>query len=656
MDEYDYGSLTELLLPGEGARSSDSRSEPLEGPCQFSVLVCEALSWCKTPEENLMVAYNSLETSMNLADPDLVHRDLSRFNILCRPRHDRDFCPNMPTLKRRSIASFLGDGDGTRPLAAGVYHCAVPPTFLARNSARRKETMGTPMYKALELTCPPDLTRSSYNDAYLNLEPLVEDFETIDERKYRNILLRAFPGDKPNFFDEFQAIASDEKARRKAVERGESPAFVVPDMHHAPRHDAESFYWVLLWALGRALPKGAPDQRTGAFDSYCQDMLNESIFASTGNSTGNRKGYIAPSALLGLLHSRLTSYKPLQQQMAIHFSIPWDLYKTRLPDDHAHIALRRLLLLAFVCGDKNALALPLDTSQHRRCMFPTGDRNHCEAWGHDSDTYSYDARSIAGCSANRTRAGFIMDLAVIHRDFNWFYIRCKPRHDPNPSPHVPALKRRCSPSILGEGDEPSADRGVVFSRLTAGDGASGKEKTGTPVFMSLELSNPAGLNARYNSDGVNFPKLVRAFEAIEMPRYRGALLRAFPGDELTFARDIKIIVEKEVRRRTAVDEGDEEEYNVPDLPHALRHDADSMYWVLLWALGAALPRGAPDQAKESFDVFIEEMLSPGRSYRQAYLVQGMLENLLHPQLKYFEGALLHCLAAYFSIPWALYEK
>lgn len=244
-------------------------------------------------------------------------------------------------------------------------HTVVLPGLLVLNDFMHPGEVGTPMFKALELTCPSDLTRTSgsYNCSFVTFEPLVDAFEMIEETVDRDIILRAFPGDELNFTDTYRTIVADETARRRAVLRGKASAFVTLDSRHAPRHDAESVYWGLIWALGRALPRGAHDRFTGQFDNFFLSMVGE----GSTHFNGNRQAYISPMAVGSLLHPGCMSLAPLLQHMAAHFSIPWDLYRDQVGRYHTHTALRRFLLLALLQGDKDTLAIPLDTEQSRRC-------------------------------------------------------------------------------------------------------------------------------------------------------------------------------------------------------------------------------------------------------------------------------------------------
>ncbi|EJD52861.1 hypothetical protein AURDEDRAFT_181365 [Auricularia subglabra TFB-10046 SS5] len=337
----------------------------------------EPLSQCKTPKEILMVAYDVLETSLNMIELDVIHRDLSWFNILRKPRHDPNLSLEKPTLKRRCIASILGLGHEPCALVADLDHSAVLSELIARDGATRKEKTGTPMFRALEFS---GKTPASYNDDHIRFKYLVRAFKELEEPRHRKTLMAAFPEDTLTFAAKFEAIVELEEDRRYAIRHGHpEERYIVKDLPHAPRHDAESIYWVLLWALGRALPHGSPDELPSKrdapddallanFNDFCAAMLKE---GSSVPGSGNRQRYINPTLVSDdLLHPRLQYFeRAVLDHMATYFSIPWALYekKNQVDRDHAHTAMRRILLLTFLEAHNSDLDIKLDTEKPRRC-------------------------------------------------------------------------------------------------------------------------------------------------------------------------------------------------------------------------------------------------------------------------------------------------
>ncbi|EJD44234.1 hypothetical protein AURDEDRAFT_166625 [Auricularia subglabra TFB-10046 SS5] len=345
------------LMPGRVA---------LDKPCIASILgVGQGPSALITdldhnPMEILMAAYDILETSANMMELDIIHRDLSWFNVLIKPRHDPRLMPGRVALDKPCIASILGVGQGPSALITDLDHSAILSELLARSGTAIKEKTGTPMFRSLELFCPSEL-RVTFNTDQITFSVLVEAFEAIERPEYRGFLMRAFPGDNLDFAARFKVIVSKETERRALVRRKIMKPYIPPDVPHAPRHDAESVYWVLLWALGRALPQGEPDEMTSNFNNFCVDMLGEGAGIP---SNGNRKQYFDTRLLSDLLHPSLEAFETVLQRMALYFSIPWELYN--VGRDHAHIAMRRLLLLELLDrGDD--LRIKLNTEHPRRC-------------------------------------------------------------------------------------------------------------------------------------------------------------------------------------------------------------------------------------------------------------------------------------------------
>ncbi|EJD44240.1 hypothetical protein AURDEDRAFT_166630 [Auricularia subglabra TFB-10046 SS5] len=331
------------LMPGRVA---------LDKPCIASILGVD-------PMEILMAAYDILETSANMMELDIIHRDLSWFNVLIKPRHDPRLMPGRVALDKPCIASILGVGQGPSALITDLDHSAILSELLARSGTTSIEKTGTPMFRSLELFCPSEL-RVTFNTDQIAFSALVEAFETIENPKHRDFLVRAFPRDNFDFAAGFKVIVADEMKRRAGA-KVKANKHIPREVTHSPRHDAESVFWILLWALGRALPQGEPDQLTSNFNGFCAAMLKEG--ASTPGC-GNRKHYLDTRLLSDILHPKLEVFESVLQSMALYFSIPWELYN--VGRDHAHIAMRRLLLLELLDrGDD--LRIKLNTEHPRRC-------------------------------------------------------------------------------------------------------------------------------------------------------------------------------------------------------------------------------------------------------------------------------------------------
>ncbi|EJD42653.1 hypothetical protein AURDEDRAFT_168179 [Auricularia subglabra TFB-10046 SS5] len=227
------------------------------------------------------------------------------------------------------------------------------------------KTKGCPMSRSLELSYPAKL--GMYYNSTIDLVPLGDALKTIQEPQYRDIVLRAFSRDDLDSAKDVRDIVTKEQRRRRLIECGaEDLSFVVPDSAHAPRHDAKSIYWVLLWAHGRALPKGIRDESPSRhYDHFRRAMLDEG--SGIPGNDGFREVYFDPLLLRGLLHPSFSRVDRLLRNMAMYFSIPWDLYKDEFStrDDHAHNVMRRLLLLTMVQGHEQ-LDVELDTKRPRR--------------------------------------------------------------------------------------------------------------------------------------------------------------------------------------------------------------------------------------------------------------------------------------------------
>lgn len=133
-----------------------------------------------------------------------------------------------------------------------------------------------------------------------------------------------------------------------------------------PRHDAESLFWVTLWAFARARPRGSStsEGKASYFNVFCRDMLSHKI-----GEEASRKMYLNPDMLdPRILHSSFSDLMVLFKAMASYLSVPWHLYANdpyiKAHSEHVHTAFRRLIL-AFLLCDAPDLDIELDTEQPR---------------------------------------------------------------------------------------------------------------------------------------------------------------------------------------------------------------------------------------------------------------------------------------------------
>ncbi|EJD48560.1 hypothetical protein AURDEDRAFT_183450 [Auricularia subglabra TFB-10046 SS5] len=296
----------------------------------------QPLSQCEQPSHLINVVFDAIETHRRMLKRKIIHRDVSWYNLLCKPRHhpatgDKllDDYPSMEfilTGRKAPPASLLVDLD----------HGAITTTLNSDAYQPRLRRTGTPMFISLELSATYEI---EYTFAWSSLGQVVTKLRSVEEQAF---FTQAFPDDDGRFMRDLLRVLEAEKTR-------DGEATTNPDTPHLPRHDVESFYWVLLWAFSRACPNGSdPDggdispQLLDTYSQFVNDMLGHKP-----RFENKRVHYLfSLSNCARLLHPKLARrFSSLLKDIAIYLSVPWHLYDTDLLPDHAHIAVQRLLLL-----------------------------------------------------------------------------------------------------------------------------------------------------------------------------------------------------------------------------------------------------------------------------------------------------------------------
>ncbi|EJD52352.1 hypothetical protein AURDEDRAFT_158078 [Auricularia subglabra TFB-10046 SS5] len=126
---------------------------------------------------------------------------------------------------------------------------------------------GTRMFISLELTQPDVLNFLPHKRC---MDWLKEDFLEIEQ--HADEFRRAFPGSDDRFLRGFEEVIQLEDTRQWTTRKAAKP----PAGRHDRRHDAESFFWVLLWRFACATPLGAPptEDATGCLKTFFSDMFH----------------------------------------------------------------------------------------------------------------------------------------------------------------------------------------------------------------------------------------------------------------------------------------------------------------------------------------------------------------------------------------------
>jgi len=182
-------------------------------------------------------------------------------------------------------------------------------------------------------------------------------------------------GDK--LMEQFNEVS---RIREKLMEQfNEDPPISGPEQEaplvHAPRHDAESVFWLLWFLLARANPKGEPpvekdSAQKKAYDSFCSTMLNHTVGAAYETRVP-----LATSSIeqyRETLHPRFAHLGDMVYYMGRYFLIDpktWKDYDL----DHAYYFMQCLLLQEILRNkerNKEPKILLLDKTRPRPATQP----------------------------------------------------------------------------------------------------------------------------------------------------------------------------------------------------------------------------------------------------------------------------------------------
>lgn len=170
---------------------------------------------------------------------------------------------------------------------------------------------------------------------------------SVSEGKLRETYRRnAFP-----HFDEEEARFYDEIygsiAQRYPRIVNASPKQMEPknlQYKHAPFHDVESFFWVLLYRLVLARPKGDDEVMSMEADQLL-DCLAQHEFGKVTDGRPNLLTSAFDDVVEKYLSPRLQVLAPMLSAIREYISVEWTRWQScRLPADHAHEAVKRILL------------------------------------------------------------------------------------------------------------------------------------------------------------------------------------------------------------------------------------------------------------------------------------------------------------------------
>ncbi|EJD48449.1 hypothetical protein AURDEDRAFT_162408 [Auricularia subglabra TFB-10046 SS5] len=320
--------------------------------------VGQPLSQCRSALHFLKVIYDAAETHYQLLRLGIIHRDLSWFNLLCFPWHDETTLLDKPVASDIPCVDFILTGDKQSQPSALVLdldHAALMQKLYTDDGNRGKERVGTPMFISIELSSKAPMRA----DSTRSLADITERLRVLDGRP--ELFARAFPNGDNDFIAKFLRIVKLEKTRIAAGEK----AYTQPMSFHRPQHEVESLYWVLVWGFSRACPLGLSPHGTmgDALSQFAVTMLYHSPGVESGRSTSLYSMGLPEGPFHPLLRR---DFVTALQDLATYLAVPWGLYLRDVHPDHAHVALRRILLPLIDDVVQGKVAdVPFNTTQPR---------------------------------------------------------------------------------------------------------------------------------------------------------------------------------------------------------------------------------------------------------------------------------------------------
>lgn len=453
----------------------------------------QPLSQCETAGDLLDAMYDLIVTHLHLFQVGILHRDVSWYNVLYKPQHHLKIHPKFNRYQvAESPYPCIGRILGTRTaeptiLLADLDHAlklsesgllvgpdgrAVDNNDQPGAEDPKAEKTGTPMFMSLELL---DSNNNAVFFGKQSLDELWSAFEDAERRKAS--FDEAFPKGDVEFLEQFKAVMEAEKKRKPMRTNDQHGA----GRRHNLRHDAESMYWVFLWAFSRARPIDADRGEVGptTFDQFCTGMLRHNMgreFDETERAT-----WLISNKIVNLFHPLLIEFETLFMQMATYLSVPWHLYPN-MPEDHVQSAFRRLIL-AFRFDKDNAsfLKVRLDTAAPR---FTRAFDNELRM-----DNLTTQKRALTGASGTiATGSG------------SGVTTRAQKRKAEDEASAVPAKKRALSSALATAGDDAS-DESDAPTSPGAGDFAQKIEaELRAACARETDVAEPAGEATNDESD------------------------------------------------------------------------------------------------------------------------------------------------------------
>lgn len=270
---------------------------------------------------------------------------------------------------------------------------------------------------------------------------------------------------------------------------------------------------------------------------------------------------------------------------------------------------------------------------------------------------------------------------VMHRYVSWSNVLCHPQHHYDvdnqlrPEKDVPYIDKilgitnpRCKVLIT------DLDHGEMIDDSTGATKPGRIVRTGTPMFIAMEIATLSKIKITEYS----VAHLVNEFIGAE-PRCLGEFLEFFSNvgtliyDSIAkrnapvakWNRDQDSGTAKPLANSDVVPANDRTSAAPYHAEHRPRHDAESIFWLIVWTLSRMFPNSTDTTAAETtdaYDHFCTTMLHHRVATRYEKVGRGAYlkmeeeswEEILHPDLGHL-ASMVSKMGQYFGMDWATYE-
>ncbi|KAF8525303.1 hypothetical protein JB92DRAFT_2877227 [Gautieria morchelliformis] len=328
-------------LPGVPRISKDVSEQPFPLPRNHSLdrhreacmvpltTTGESLSKCKNVLQFLKAMYDLTEVHRILMEKkDILHRDISWANILINHKHfegldegDHEY-PFIDSILKKPVPRvqvLLADFDNAMIIGGAGKNYAPNGTELVRcKEDEQHRIIGTPAFIA-EVLARPSLAPVKYI--------IFKDMQDLNKAITPHPQADRDSSDK-QFFKE---LAGYERLNDKHVS-------------HQAIHDAESIFWVIVFFMVRANPKGSDSHKNIRMRSETFDAI---VSHQIGKRISIRRSYFEhfrEEDWAEMLPEKLAGFSATLYQLWEYFSFPW--HGIQVPPKHqfhAHNLLQRLL-------------------------------------------------------------------------------------------------------------------------------------------------------------------------------------------------------------------------------------------------------------------------------------------------------------------------